>query len=353
MSDQAITPTSGFMKRPEGKVGLALSVLGITTVIYFFGSSIGDFVVNAVDNMFHLAIVVGAMCLGGWVILDPKFRSLAFYLYRSLMRAITGAFIDIDPIGILKTYKDQMMGKLNEMSDALSKLKAQRIKVTRLLDENAKEMDKEMHLLQQAERAGNERAKALEGKQVVRLQTMKDRYVGDLNRILLLCNVLDRYFGLCQDTITDMDREIKFREDERAYSKASRNVIRSATAILRGLPEKEMWDEGLSALERQYTEAIGEVENFLDMTKNILSQADLQDGADASKAMEMLDEWTKKNSTVSLGGSKSQMSKADIIQDAAKQLATSSATPVNLGTVAKPVYVQASLGGDDYLSMAK
>lgn len=350
----ALKSTSGFFNRPEGKVGLILPALAIGAVVYFFGSSIGDFVVNAVDNMFHLAIVIGALCLGGWVLLDPKFRTLAFYLYRSAMRSVTGMFIDIDPIGVLKTYKERMQGKLDEMSKSLSDLKAQRIKVTRLIETNAKDLDNEYHLVQQATNTNNERVKALEGKQVVRLESMKERYLGDLNRITLLCNVLDRYYGLCQDTITDMDREIKFRQDERAYSQSSRSVVRNATAILKGLPEKEMWDDGMAALERQYTEAIGEVENFLDVTKNILSQADLQDGADSQKAMELLDNWQKKNATVSLGGQGSQVSKADIINDATKQLA---GAPASIRTsTAKPTYQQVpaqSSGGDDYLSALK
>ena len=347
--EDALKVSSGFMKRPEGKAGLVLSALAIGAVVYFFDGAIGDYIVNAVDNMVHLAIVIGSVCLGGWVLLDPKFRNLAFYLYRSTMRAITGMFIDIDPIGVLKTYKERMQSKLDEMSKSLSDLKAQRIKVTRLIETNAKELDNEMHLVQQAVAQGNERSKALEGKQVVRLGSMKDRYMGDLNRITLLCNVLDRYYGLCQDTIIDMDREIKFRQDERAYSQSSRSVVRNATAILKGLPEKEMWDDGMAALERQYTEAIGEVENFLDVTKNILSQADLQDGADASKAMEMLDQWQKKNSNVALGGQGSQVSKAAIIQDAAAQI---TGKPI----YAKPqqVVVQvAASGGDDYLNMVK
>ena len=320
------------------------------------GEIFGDFVVNAVDNMFHLAIVIGAMALGGWVLIDPKFRTLAFYLYRSAMRAITGMFIDIDPIGVLKTYKERMQGKLDEMSKSLSDLKAQRIKVTRLIDANAKEFDNEMHLVEQAKKTGNTRAEALEGKQLVRLKSMQERYLGDLNRITLLCTVLDRYYGLCQDTITDMDREIKFRQQEREYSQSSRSVVRNATAILKGLPEKEMWDDGMAALEKQYTEAIGEVENFLDVTKNILTQADMQDGADASKAMELLDNWQKKNADVALGGQGGQVSKAQIVQDAARQLASAPATMANTAPpTAKPVYVQqqASSGGDDYLNMVK
>ena len=70
--------------------------------------------------------------------------------------------------------------------------------------------------------------------------------------------------------------------------------------------------------------------------------------------MELLDNWQKKNATVSLGGQGSQVSKADIINDATKQLA---GAPASIRTsTAKPTYQQVpaqSSGGDDYLSALK
>lgn len=355
-----LVPTSpskkkGFLSSPEAWPGVGIPLILGAAVIYVFGSSIGDFIVNAVDNMLHLTVVVTALFAMLWVLFDPKFRTFAFYLYRSLMRWMTGKFIELDPIGILKTYKERMEGKLGEMREALDKLKAQKVKVQRLLENNKKDLDNTMRRMQQAAKIGDLAKQSLEGKHAAnRLEPMQQRYLGDLNRITLLATVLDRYYGLCQDTITDMEREIKFRQDEREYSQASRNVVASAMSILKGLPEKEMWDEGLETLERQYTEAIGEVENFLDVTRSILEQADLQDGADAQKAMEMLDAWQQKNAGVSLGGSQ-KMVKADIIKSAQKQLAAPS-NVINIGFGGKPDYAPATLqgsGDDDYLSMLK
>ena len=148
---------------------------------------------------------------------------------------------------------------------------------------------------------------------------------------------MDRYYGLCQDTITDMENEIKYRQDERAYSQQSRSVVRNAMSILKGLPEKDMWDDSMTKLENDYTAAIGEVENFLTMTQGILQQADLQDSADTSKAMAMLNDWQAKNSGVTLGGQGNQVSKADIIAEA-RQIA---GVPNTITVPAKPKYATA------------
>lgn len=321
MGEETFSVASKFWTRPEGKAGIVVPVVALLAVIYFFGSVIGNFVVNAVDNMLHLAVVGTALIGFLWVLTDAKLRALVFYLYRSIMRWVTGQFINLDPIGVLKTYRDRLSGKLADMDKSIGDLDAQRIKVERIVSKNATAIDGALRLVEQATRKNDDRTKNLEGRQAARLSDQNKRLDGDSNRIRFLLVVLNRYRQLSADTIMDMDREIQSRQVERDYSKSSRNVVRNATAILRGLPEKDMWDEGLEALERQYSQAIGEVDHFLDITKDILSKADLQDGADADRAMKMLEEWQNKNSSVMFGGEGASVSKKDIISDAKATMA--------------------------------
>lgn len=78
----------GFFQRPEGKVGTVIPIVAAVAITYFFGSAIGDFIVNAVDNMFHLAIVGGALGLMGWLVLDSNFRTACAFLYLALLRMV-------------------------------------------------------------------------------------------------------------------------------------------------------------------------------------------------------------------------------------------------------------------------
>lgn len=345
----ALTTASpkGFLSRPEGKVGLILPALAIAAVLFFFGSSIGDFLVNAVDNMAHLAIVGTGIVLFGWLILDGQLRNLLFYLYRSFMRWITGMFIDIDPIGILKTYKGRMEGKLGEMKTSLDALKGQRVKVQRRQEANEAELQNTYGLLAQAKKTNDLSGVNINGKQVTRLEAKKKRYTEELSRLTLLITIMDRYYHLCSDTITDMGNEIRFREEEREEAKADRGVVRGAMAILKGLPEKDMWDEATVKLEQDYTQAMGEVENFLDVTKDILTQTDLQDGVDTAKAMKLLDDWQNKNSGVTLGAGDSKITKADIIQDATRQIEGAPAAISMTMASGKPMYVPVQNSGGD------
>ena len=345
---------SNLFKKPgsttNSLINIGIPVAVLAAIFWFFGGPIGDFLVNAVDNMLHLTLVGGFLVFLGALALDPKKR--VWYAYRSLTRYLTSLFIDIDPIGILKSYKERMEGKLNEMMEAISALKGQRAKTLKHQQENLAALDNEYRLMQQAQKANDPSAMSVHGKQSQRLEKRKDRYEGEMNRLNLLVAIMDKYYKLCNTTILDMGNEIKYREEEAEEAKQSRKAVGAAMGILKGLPEKELWDEATLKLENDYSQAIGEVENFLDVTKDILSASDLQDGADAEKAMALLETLTKKNSNVSLGGQGQSMSKAAIIQEAAQQLA---ATPgsINTNAQAKPSYVVQTASGDDYLSMGR
>jgi hypothetical protein len=269
------------------------------------------------------------------------------------MRALTSWFIDCDPIGVLKTYQERLSGKLADMETALNSLRGMRQKVAAKLKATDSELDNELRKCDLAKKAGDTRTLALEGKQVNRLQASKERYTLSMGNLDMMIAVMSRYFGLCQDTITDMGREIKWREDEREEGKQYRTVIGSAKAILQGLPEQEMWDEATEKLQSDYMAAIGEVEGFLDVTKTILSSANLQDGVDAQKAMDMLDAWQAKNSGVALGAGNNSVSKADIIAEAKGGVITGASTKpqymtVNSGLPAAPDQAYQSMFNDIY-----
>ena len=50
-------------------------------------------------------------------------RNLVWYMYKSVMRWITGIFVQIDPIGILKSYIDDLRSNLGKMNSQIAALK--------------------------------------------------------------------------------------------------------------------------------------------------------------------------------------------------------------------------------------
>ena len=145
-----------FWKRPEGITGgivLAALVLGggyliatsITAILGFLATTMG--------------LVIGLSVLGLiiFMALDGKTRALFSYMYKSVMRWITGLFIKLDPIAILKSYVEDLKSNLRKMNRQISKLRGQMHKLKEMIINNKKEINAN---LSQASKARDSNIKA-------------------------------------------------------------------------------------------------------------------------------------------------------------------------------------------------
>jgi hypothetical protein len=324
----------GFLQRPEGKVGIAIPIIGLAVILWFFGGAIGDYIVNAVDNMFHLAVVVGAFVLAGWLVMDSKFRMAVQFLYLSALRM----FFSFDPLGNLKSIRTRFIERLEIFQKSLGELRGQRIKTQRGYDAAAKQKVDELSQLAAAQKMNKPLAVQLCANNIKRCdETMLD----DANQLALydkLIERLQRGYDLCSFKIEDMKGEIEHREKQMEDAKISRNIVKSAMGILRGSGmEQDVWDSSNRQIESEYTAALGEVDNLLDMSKGIFEKADLLQEANVQSALTQLDAWTAKNEGTMMGNR----------QIAAPTPAITLTQTVGAG--GKPVYVVPSQApGDEY-----
>ena len=134
-----------FWKRPEGVTGavflIALMIGGGALLYKFMPVLLG-----LAANTLYLAAMLAALAALIYVVLDPKMRNLIWYGYKSIMRGITGMFVEIDPIGILKTYVENLENSLGKMSKQIGILKGQKTQLTNLMGSNNKEIETNMKL---------------------------------------------------------------------------------------------------------------------------------------------------------------------------------------------------------------
>jgi hypothetical protein len=100
-----------------------------------------------------------------------------------------------------------------------------------------------------------------------------------------------------------------------------------------------MYDMALESLERDYTTKMGEVENALDLTKNIIMQADFNDEAAMQKADALLNKWRNDNADAQMG--KGGVTKQQLLSAAETGIPMSMS--VNQGV---PVYRPVGQSGD-------
>ena len=103
-----------FWSRPEGTTGAIFGLAILAGVGYLIASNI-TFLIGLAANTLTLALMIVALVALLYMVLDPKMRTLIWYMYKSVMRWVTGMFVTIDPIGILKNYIEDLEDNLAKM----------------------------------------------------------------------------------------------------------------------------------------------------------------------------------------------------------------------------------------------
>lgn len=312
-----------FWNKPEGKFAMACNI-AIAAVVFWFWGSIVPFLLGTVENTLFLILYAIAVLAVLYLLFDKSFRRFIWYLYRAGMRALTSMFVNMDPIGVLKTILENAKSKKEEFEETVAEIRGQRVKLDRSLSTNTQQFEESMNKLNLAKRQkadadpvkrrNAERVDVLESKQAERLERRIKRQTEHMKRYDFVVQVLTRYREVCEDTILDISREIEDRQQDRDQSTSFSKGMKAAFGILRGSPEDmEMQDMAIETLERDYAQRMGEVENILDITKNVVIQADFNDDAAMEKAAHLLDNWKHKDSDVPLD--KKGTTKASVVAD--------------------------------------
>lgn len=296
-----IKPKS-FWQRPEGKTGaffLIAMLAGAGFLLFKFSAVILAMLANTVG----IVILLGVLGLIIYMVLDPKWRTLVSYMYQSVMRWITGLFVTIDPIGILKNYINDLQENLKKMGTQIGNLKGQMRKLVSIVEENNKEISNSMLIAKKAKEQGNESAMLLSSRKAARLKESNEKYTVLHNRMSILYRVLTKMYSNSEILIEDTVDQVKVKEQERKAIRASHSAMKSAMSIIKGDSDKRaIFDQAMEVIADDVANKVGEMERFMELSSSFMDSIDLQNGVFEEQGLKMLEEYEKQSTLLLLGG---------------------------------------------------
>ncbi|MDO8368778.1 MAG: hypothetical protein Q7T20_18405 [Saprospiraceae bacterium] len=307
MTDMQPMKPKNFWERPEGLTGglfMAAIVLGGGYLLY---QALPTLIALA-SNTLYLAGLLAALAAIIYMVLDPKMRNLVWYIYKSIMRSITGVFVQIDPIGILKSYIEDLKDNLGKMNSQISNLKGQMYKLGEMIKQNNANIKNNLNLAGKAKETGREALMVLQARKAGRLQDSNVKLEDLYKRMEVLYRVLTKMYENSEIMLEDLSDQVVVKEQEYKAIKASHSAMRSAMNILSGNSDKKyMYDMALEAMAEDVGQKVGEMERFMDMSKNFMDGIDLQNGVFEEEGLAMLDKWEKEGVSFLLGGDKNKI----------------------------------------------
>ncbi|NUQ24178.1 MAG: hypothetical protein HUU34_09500 [Saprospiraceae bacterium] len=302
-----------FWKRPEGITGtlfMAALVFGGGYLLYTFM----PILLTLASNILYLSAMLVALGALLYVVLDPKMRNLIWYGYKSAMRWITGVFVNLDPIGILKTYVEDLENNLGKMRKQIGILRGQMRKLQTLMEDNNKEIDQNMKLAGAARDKGMDQQMLLSSRKAARLQESNSKYQALLQKMELLNRILVKMHDNSEILLEDTRDQVQLKEQERKAIRTSHSAMRSAMSVISGDPDKRaMFDMAMEAVADDVANKVGEMERFMEMSANFMNSIDLQNGVFEEQGMQMLEKWEKESTLMLLNDTKKSSSSSDIL----------------------------------------
>jgi TolA-binding protein len=298
-----IKPKS-FWNKPEGVTGLIILVLAVLGGGYVGASSLVAILafLQTTLGMVATLLVLGAVI---YMALDPSTRTLVSYMYKSAMRWLTGLFVEIDPIGILKSYVQDLKTNLTKMNRQIAQLRGQMHKLNEMIINNRKEIDTNLNQASKAASSNQQAQMLLKSRKAGRLKESNMKLEDLYKKMEILYRVLAKMYENSEILVEDITDQIMVKEQERKAILASTSAMRSAMSVIKGDPDKKaMFDAALEAVADDVANKVGEIERFMEVSQGFMQSIDLQNGVFEEEGLKMLEKWEAESTSLLLGGEK-------------------------------------------------
>jgi hypothetical protein len=303
--------TKSFWERPEGTTGMVALGLGIGGLVLAGPAILGflTMLTAIVGQAITLAILGVALFILLNIVFNSKVQTLVRYMFKSAMRKITGLFIEIDPIGIMKNYVSDLTDKRETMAKSRDRLRGQITVLEREIKANNSAYESSMAQAKIAHEKGNTSVFSISSRQAGRLEKLnKESFEPLLAQMNVHLRALNKYYDVTGVVIEDLNNEVRAREKERKMMFESYSAMKAAKAILQGgTDERQLYDQAMEYVVEDYGMKLGEIESFIENSKGFVDGLDIQNGVYEADALAKLQEWEKSADSVLLGKEKAKM----------------------------------------------
>lgn len=303
------TKPKSFWQKPEGTTGM-LFLAGLLVGGGYLLFKALPFLIALASNTLYLGGLLVALAALIYMVLDPKMRQMVFYIYKSIMRWITGIFVQIDPIGILKTYIDELRGNLGKMNRQITDLKGQMVNLKTIIDNNKKQIQTDLTLASKAKETDKQALMVLKARKAGRLKESNFKLEDLYKKMEILYKVLGKMYENSEIMLEDVKDQVMVKEQERKAIRASHSAMKSAMNILAGnKDQRHMFDMALESIAEDVSQKVGEMERFMEMSSSFMNSIDLQNGVFEEEGLAMLEKWEREGVSLLLGDDKNLLVK--------------------------------------------
>lgn len=265
-------------------------------------------VISILSNILHTLILGGALLGIGVVALDKRFQLLVRTSFQVAMRHLTGLFITIDPIGILKNHIRNLDLKIEDVNDQLNKVKGVIVGLRRKVEGYLADYKKYMDLAAAAKKQNNAKLSASNAMFAQRRKESSEKLAALHRKLEAIYRVLQKMYENCKIMRDQTADEVSMKESEWIAIQSTHKAMRSAMSVINGnADERALYEQTLEYMATDVGNKIGEMERFLEVSKSVIDGINLENDVFSEKGLKELDDWEKTADSWILGDEKQKI----------------------------------------------
>ena len=286
-----------FWSRPEGVLGMiVLAGLAGFGLVYF--NRILEFLIQATSNILELSLLLGALGVLIFLFTSRDVRTAVFFLFKSMMRSITGTVIQLNPIAIMKIYVQDLKEKRQKMTGQIDTLAGQLVKLNKRINENNESSKQKFAEANKAnsmsDKPGMREAAQLATIEGAGLQEMNEKLLPLQRNMKTVLAFMEKVNQSADYIIKETEIKVRLKETEYQIVKESSNALKTAVSIFKGDPDKKYYfDQSMEYIQDDMSQKLGEMKRAMDLSMDFINGVDIQNGILSDKGEALLEAYNK------------------------------------------------------------
>jgi FtsZ-binding cell division protein ZapB len=282
-----------YWSKPEGVTSLLFLGAAGAAALYYW-NKIAAFLIEVTQNTLYLGFLMAVLALVIFLFTSKDVRTAVFFLFKTLMRNITGTIIKLDPIAIMKIYIDDLKEKREKMQGQINTLAGQLVKLNKNINENNEQIKQKFAEANKAstmlDRPGMKETASLATIEGAGLQEMNEKLFPLQRNMKTVLEFMEKVNKSADYIIKETEIKVKLKEAEYRIVKESSNALRTAISIFKGNPDKKFYfDESMEYIQDDMSQKLGEMKRAMDLSLDFINGVDVQNGLLSDKGQAMLE----------------------------------------------------------------
>jgi len=280
-----------FFQKPEGKVGkVFLWLIGIGAAIGLYKAL--PYIITLLTNTLHAMFLLGAIVLLIFLVTNKKVQNLFKFGFQMFMRYITGIFVELNPIAIIKIHIENLENNHEKMNEHIMKLSGEIRGLERKIAENKQDIERSLKIASSANEKEEKGQAWIEARKAGRRREGTIKLTDLLSKIKKIHTVLKKMYDVSGYVIEDLKDDVQQKEIEYKTIKQAHAALVASMSILNGDPnERAMFELALEKMEEEVSQKLGTMDRFMDMSESLVTGIDIEQGIFAEDGMKMLEEY--------------------------------------------------------------